>query len=220
MTMTDPLPADPADLLGAPTLVRLLTVQIVEVSADSALLRGLTGEEFVLPVTQWYPNRRWEPRQRVVVAELEHLGLRSVSATAPQVVAGLLDGFVPEVRDGVVRVMGVARAPGVRTKVAVASTVTGLDPVTVCVGRGASRVRAVSAVLGHERLDVVAWHPDRAEFLRSALAPAKVGDIRFDGHTATVSTARHRMAQAVGEHGLNAQLAGQLAEVTVSVVAD
>ena len=115
--------------------------------------------------------------------------------------------------------MGLARSPGVRAKIAVAATVDGLDPVATIVGRGANRVRALSSLLGGERLDVVAWHGDVSVYLQNAFAPAAVNKITtLSPRDLEVMVPRHQMAAAVGERGLNASLAGQLVGVNVTVI--
>jgi N utilization substance protein A len=131
----------------------------------------------------------------------------------------LLDGYVPEVRAGLVRIMGVARAPGVRTKVAVAATDANVDPVASCVGRSANRVRAIGQLLGGERVDIIPWHPDTAKLLANALAPAAVSRIEIHNDKAVAVAPAHQMSAAVGGGGLNAALAGQLVNLKVFVVA-
>jgi transcription termination/antitermination protein NusA len=141
-----------------------------------------------------------------------------LSLTRPELVALLAEGIVPELRDGRVRIMGVSRAPGVRTKIAVAATVDDIDPVNVMVGRSANRVRSLGRMLANERVDIVAWHPDPAVYLANSLAPAAVLGVEISGDEATARVPQHQMAGAVGERGLNASLAGQLVGVTVLVV--
>lgn len=177
------------------------------------------GESLLMPITEFPPQLTWRPGQQFLALRFEYAGRVWLSCNRPELIALLAEGLVPELRDGTVRIMGLARSPGVRAKLAVAATVDGIDPVAVAVGRGANRVRALAALLGGERLDVVAWHEDLATYLRNAFAPAAVRGITpRNAREMEVAVPRHQMAAAVGERGLNASLAGQLVGVSVTVV--
>lgn len=209
------LTADPGsdDFAG-----RVVTATVTLANADSALLRfdtpagPVTGE---MPITEFAPGRRFEVGERVVALQVEPLGDGGrplLSMVRPELVTALLAGTSPEVREGKVRVMGVARRAGVRTKIAVAATAEGVDPIAACVGRQHNRVDMIKAALGGEQVDIIAWHPDRAEFLRNALQPAAVTDVVIDeaARTATATAPGHQMSAAVGGGGMNSALAGQL----------
>lgn len=192
-----------------------------QVSNDIAVAVTSDGDEIVMPVTEYLPTRTWIEGERILAVRSERAGRPQLSVTSPELVTLLLEGLVPEVRDGVVRVMSVARAPGVRTKVAVATTSGDVDPVTAIVGRAAGRVKALSKMLGGERIDVIAWHSDQMTYARNALAPAQVGELRFtdeERNEVEAVAPRHQMAAAVGEKGLNSSLAGQLCGLTITVV--
>lgn len=178
---------------------------------------GGPSREAIMPVTEWYPDRLWSVGDEAVLLQIGDGARPVVSATRPELVEALFDGVSPEVRSGQVRVMGVARAPGVRCKVAVAATEAGVDPVASCVGRQANRVRTVSAQLQGERIDIVAWHDNLEVYLRNALAPASVGEIRIEGNEAVAVAPAHQMSAAVGGGGLNSQLAGQLVGLRVTI---
>ena len=196
---------------------RLVTFTIDSFSADVASVTCFDGTQAMLPASEWYPQRPWR-RGEKLTGMLVGSEPVCVSVVRDQQVALMLAGLVPEVRDGRVQVMGVARVPGVRCKVAVASADAEIDPVAACVGRKAGRVRMLGEQLGGERVDVISWSPDRRQLLIAALAPAQVDDVSFDGGKAEVRVPRHRMAATVGQGGLNAQLAGRLAGFTVQVV--
>lgn len=204
----------------------LVTATCVSANADAAVLSfdhhgtPVTG---VLPVTEQIPATGWTPGAQVtvVVCEDPAAGLRPrLSMIRPELVERTLAAVSPEVRTGAVRVMGVARRPGARTKVAVAATVPGVDPVAACVGRTHNRVDAVRAALGGEQVDVVPWHHDTETYLRNALQPAGIGKVAIDPETRTaVATApAHQMSAAVGGGGLNSALAGQLVGLLVRIV--
>jgi N utilization substance protein A len=204
----------------------LVTATCVSANADSAVMsftHHATPVTGVLPVTDQVPGSTWTPGATavVLVCEPPSAGARPrLSQVRPELVVRTLAAVSPEVRSGQVRVMGVARRPGLRTKVAVAATVEGVDPVAACVGRQHNRVDQVRAVLGGEQVDVVAWHPDQVTYLRNALQPAGVGEVVIDPETrsATAAAPAHQMSAAVGGGGLNSALAGQLVGLLVRIV--
>lgn len=185
---------------------------------DVASLQTAAGETLLMPVTEFPPARVWRTGEEVLALRVDRGGTVMLSMNRPELVVLLAEGIVPELRDGRVRIMGVSRAPGSRTKLAVAATADGVDPVNSIVGRSANRVRSLGKLLNGERVDVVAWHPDPAVYLANALAPASVLGVEIVDGNATARVPRHQMAGAVGERGLNASLAGQLVGVTVLVV--
>lgn len=209
-----------ADTASFEPLVVFATV--VAATSDVALLkvRSVDGPDYdaIMPVTEWASSRHWEVGASYQLLQLGAGPRPVLSAVRPELVEALLMGVSPEVRAGTVRVMGVARAAGVRTKVAVAATEAGVDPIASCVGRQANRVRYLTTALGGERIDVVSWDADDETFLRNALAPASVGTIVIDGHNATASAPAHQMSAAVGAAGLNSALAGQLVGLQVTIV--
>ena len=116
--------------------------------------------------------------------------------------------------------MSIARAAGLRSKVAVASTGGTADPVAAMIGRDANRVKLVSQLLEGERIDIVAWSPVTETYLKNALAPAKVSRVQVTERGATAFAPAHQMSAAVGSSGLNSQLAGQLIGLPVIVAVD
>lgn len=214
------LPGDPDALVDAPVVRG--TVRTAHGDVARVDVRGPRGTRAaLLPASEWPAARPLRPGDTHTFLVLP--GPRpTVSATTPELVRALFAGVSPEVRTGRVRIMAVARAAGIRSKVAVAATVADLDPVAPLVGPRANRVRAVAAALGGERIDVVAWHPDRERYLVAALAPAAVTRVVFDDAIglATAFAPVHQMAAAVGAGGLNSALAGQLVGTKVVVEPD
>lgn len=148
----------------------------------------------------------------VAVVGFESDGSAVVSHDSPLVVTRLLEGLVPELSSGQVRVMRIAREPGRRTKLAVATSDPDIDPVAAIVGRTGWVVNFVADLLGGERLEVIPWSPSPEVLLARAFAPAKVESVTLDTDgTATVRVAPHMMAPAVGQDGLNSILAARLA---------
>jgi N utilization substance protein A len=210
------------DQAAQPAQSRLVSARIHAASPDVALLTvdAVEPYEAVMPITEFYPHTQWKEGQSYVLEQIGEPPRPLLSAVRPELVSMLLDGYVPEVRAGLVRIMGVARAPGVRSKVAVAATDVNVDPVASCVGRSANRVRAVGQLLGGERIDIIPWHPEVATFLSNALAPAAVSRIEIRKDRAVAVAPAHQMSAAVGGAGLNAALAGQLVHLKVVVIAE
>lgn len=200
---------------------RVVRATAVSVSVDVATfeLSGPDGRthEAIAPATEFYPDRQWQVGETYHMIEIAGGSRPMLSVVRNELVTALMAGYVPEVRDGSVRIMGMVRLPGVRSKVAVASTREGLDAIAACVGRRANRVRGVSEALMGERVDVIAWHPDQKRYLMNALAPAQVERVEIDGMAAYAYAPSHQMASAVGQGGLNSSLAGRLAGVKVAI---
>ncbi len=135
-----------------------------------------------------------------------------VSRTHPDLIRRLFEIEVPEIYDGVVEIKSIAREPGARSKVAVASREANLDPVGACVGPKGSRVRMVVEELRNERVDVIQWSEDPAEYVANALSPAKVSRVLIDAanHYATVVVPDDQLSLAIGKEGQNARLAARL----------
>lgn len=135
-----------------------------------------------------------------------------VSRTHPDLIRRLFEIEVPEIYDGVVEIKSIAREPGARSKVAVASREPNLDPVGACVGPKGSRVRMVVEELRNERVDVIQWSDNPATYVKNALSPAKVTrvDIDEDTHTATITVPEDQLSLAIGKEGQNARLAARL----------
>ncbi|MGH8225876.1 MAG: transcription termination factor NusA [Gammaproteobacteria bacterium] len=135
-----------------------------------------------------------------------------VSRTAPELIIALFTLEVPEVGQGLVEIIGAAREPGVRAKIAVRSHDRRVDPVGACVGMRGSRVQAVSRELNEERVDIILWDENPAQFVINAMAPAEVLSIVVDEerHSMDIAVAEDRLSQAIGRGGQNVRLASQL----------
>ena len=135
-----------------------------------------------------------------------------VSRTHPGLVKRLFELEVPEIVDGVVEIKAIAREPGHRTKIAVASNDHNVDPVGACVGARGSRVRMVVNELRGEKVDIVPYSDDPPEFVMKALAPAQVREVRIhdDTGTAEVIVPDFQLSLAIGKEGQNARLAARL----------
>ena len=135
-----------------------------------------------------------------------------VSRTHPGLVKRLFELEVPEIASGLVEIKSIAREPGARSKVAVASREPNLDPVGACVGPKGSRVRMVVEELRNERVDVIQWDEDPAKYVAQALSPARVNRVIIDEdkNYATVIVPDDQLSLAIGKEGQNARLAARL----------
>jgi transcription termination/antitermination protein NusA len=135
-----------------------------------------------------------------------------VSRSHPGLLKALFALEVPEIEEGIVEIMAVAREPGHRSKIAVASKEPGVDPVGACVGPKGSRVRMVVNELRGEKIDVVPWSGNPGEFVANALQPAKVKEVHTDDATGTalVIVPDYQLSLAIGKEGQNARLAARL----------
>ena len=126
---------------------------------------------------------------------------------------------VPEMGEELIELMGAARDPGSRAKIAVKTNDKRIDPVGACVGMRGARVQAVSSELGGERIDIVLWDENAAQYVINAMAPAEVDE---DNHTMDIAVQKDNLAQAIGRNGQNVRLASQLTgwELNVMTVED
>jgi N utilization substance protein A len=135
-----------------------------------------------------------------------------VSRTAPELLIELFKLEVPEVGEGLIQILGAARDPGSRAKIAVRSKDPRIDPVGACVGMRGSRVQAVSNELNGERVDIILWDENPAQFVINAMSPADVVSIVIDEEARSMDVAvkEENLAQAIGRNGQNVRLASQL----------
>lgn len=171
----------------------------------------------ILPPNEQMRNERYTPgaQMRFYIKSV------STSSRGPEVIVSRADRElvrqlfameVPEISDGVVVIRALAREPGSRTKIAVATTAENVDPVGSCVGQRGSRVQFVINELGGEKIDIIQWEEDDKKFIKSALSPAKVVDIELNEktHQAAALVAEDQLSLAIGKQGQNVRLASAL----------
>lgn len=143
-----------------------------------------------------------------------------VSRTAPELVVELFKREVPEVNSGAVEIKAIAREAGVRTKIAVASTQSGVDPVGSCVGQKGVRVQEVINELNNEKIDIIQFSESIESFIAAALAPAEKLDIKLDDakKLAVVTIPDDQMSLAIGRGGQNVRLAAKLTGYKIDIV--
>ncbi|WP_230658718.1 transcription termination factor NusA [Psychrobacter sp. I-STPA10] len=136
-----------------------------------------------------------------------------LSRTHPDMLAALMQKEVPEIAEQIIEVRGVARQPGVRAKISVKTNDHRIDPVGACIGMRGTRIQAVQQELDGERIDVIVWSDDPAQYIISALEPADVNSIILDEDAKTadiVFSANDQLARAIGSQGQNVRLASEL----------
>ena len=178
-----------------------------------------------LPREQMIPkeNLRIGDRVRAYILRVER-GARGpqviLSRTAPEFIIKLFELEVPEIEQGLLEIKSAARDPGVRAKIAVYTSDKRIDPIGTCVGMRGSRVQAVTGELGGERVDIVLWSEDPAQFVIGALAPANVTSIVVDEdkHAMDVIVDEENLAIAIGRSGQNVRLATELTGWKINIM--
>jgi len=190
---------------------------IVERVEPKQVLVSLGRGEAIMPLPEQMPTERYRSGQRlkvflVEVARTAKGPLLVVSRSHPNLVRRLFELEVPEVFNGVVEIKSVAREAGFRSKVAVVTTQTGIDPVGCCVGLRGIRIQNIVTELSGEKIDVVAWDEDPAIFIANALSPAKVVRVELDEaeKSARVIIPDRQLSLAIGKVGQNVRLAVKL----------
>ena len=144
-----------------------------------------------------------------------------VSRAAPELLQYLMRQEIPEVADETVELKAIAREAGQRSKVAVISRNTNVDPIGACIGHRGARIQAVTGELQRERVDIILWDPNPREFIRNALSPAKVGNIEVNADTseARVNVGNDQLSLAIGKGGQNVRLAAKLTGFKIDLIA-
>ena len=173
--------------------------------------------EALLPRDQLIPkeNLRVGDRVRAYIAKIDRQARGPqliLSRIAPDFLVKLFELEVPEIEEGLLEIRAAARDPGLRAKIAVKSNDQRIDPVGTCVGMRGSRVQAVTQELAGERVDIILWSADPAQFVINALAPAEVSSIVVDEerHSMDVVVEEDQLALAIGKGGQNVRLASEL----------
>jgi N utilization substance protein A len=204
----------------------LITGIVQQVDGRFTIL-DLGDAEAILPGSERIPYERLERGNRVKALILEVRNETKgpqivVSRSHPDLVRRLLELEVPELADGTVEIVAIAREPGHRTKIAVVSHDPNVDPKGACVGARGSRVRQVVNELRGEKVDVVQWRENTSQFIAEALGPAKVKEVRVDEENkiAEVIVSEHQLSLAIGKEGQNARLAARLSGYKVDIRSD
>ncbi|ECG8606733.1 transcription termination/antitermination protein NusA [Salmonella enterica subsp. salamae] len=212
----------------------IVTGVVKKVNRDNISLEikseGMTGNaEAVILREDMLPRENFRPGDRIrgvlYAVRPEARGAQLfVTRSKPEMLIELFRIEVPEIGEEVIEIKAAARDPGSRAKIAVKTNDKRIDPVGACVGMRGARVQAVSTELGGERIDIVLWDDNPAQFVINAMAPADVASIVVDEdkHTMDIAVEAGNLAQAIGRNGQNVRLASQLSgwELNVMTVDD
>ena len=188
------------------------------------LIIDLGRAEALLPHREQVPRENYRQGDRVRAylsdVRMSPKGPQIIlSRTHPGVIASLFSSEVPEIAEGIVEIVGVAREPGARTKIAVLSNDSDVDPVGACVGMRGSRVQNVVSELRGEKIDIIPWTPDIARFACSALSPAEVTRVYVDNEDQSleVIVPDDQLSLAIGKKGQNVRLAAKLTNWRIDI---
>ncbi len=207
----------------------IVTGVVKKVTRDSVIIDLGNNAEGVIYREDMLPRESFRNGDRVrgllAAVKPEARGSQLfVSRTHPDFLKELFRIEVPEIGEEIIEIKGAARDPGSRAKIAVKTNDRRIDPVGACVGMRGARVQAVSGELGGERIDIVLWDDNPAQFVINAMAPADVASLVVDedNHTMDIAVISSNLAQAIGRNGQNVRLASQLSgwELNVMTVED
>jgi N utilization substance protein A len=207
----------------------LVTGAVKKVNRDTIILDLGNNAEAVILREDQLPRENFRPGDRVrgllYAVRPEARGFQLfITRSKPEMLAELFRVEVPEIGEELIELKGASRDPGSRAKIAVKTNDKRIDPVGACVGMRGARVQAVSGELGGERIDIVLWDDNPAQFVINAMAPADVASIIVDedAHSMDIAVEADNLAQAIGRSGQNVRLASQLTgwELNVMTVED
>ena len=205
----------------------LLNGQVKKVTREAVIIDLGNNAEAILPREEWVPRETFRigDRLRALLKEVrpEARGPQlAMTRTSAEVLTELFKIEVPEVADGIIEILGAARDPGSRAKIAVKTNDGRIDPVGACVGMRGSRVQAVSGELGNERIDIVLWDDNIAQLAINAMAPAEVVSIVVDEetHSMDIAVSEDNLARAIGRGGQNVKLASELTGWSLNIMTE
>lgn len=195
----------------------LLSGEVKKITRDGLIVDLGNNAEGYLAREQMMPKENFRVKERVAsilyAVNAEGRGAQLLlSRTCPEMLISLFQKEVPEIGEEIIEIKGAARDPGIRAKIAVKTNDHRIDPVGACVGMRGTRVQAVTAELGGERVDIVLWDDNTAQFVINALQPAEVVSIIVDEDSRSMDVAveADQLAQAIGRSGQNVRLASEL----------
>ena len=205
----------------------LVNGQVKKVNREAVIVDLGNNAEAILPREEWIPRETFRvgDRLRALLKEVrpEARGPQlALTRTSPEMLIELFKIEVPEISDGVIEILGAARDPGSRAKIAVKTNDGRIDPVGACVGMRGSRVQAVSGELSNERIDIVLWDDNVAQLAINAMSPAEVVSIVVDEETNSmdIAVSEENLAQAIGRGGQNVKLASELTKWVLNIMTE
>ncbi|HEY0979366.1 MAG TPA: transcription termination factor NusA [Candidatus Paceibacterota bacterium] len=198
---------------------------IVQRAERGAIFVDLGRATGIIPYEEQIPGERYRPGERIsAYLYAVDEGFRGVylrlSRSHPRFLTRLFEMEVPELASGAIEIKGLAREPGSRTKIAIASNDPHVDPVGSLVGQRGVRVSTVMAALGGERIDIIEWSEDQAAYIKESLSPATVIDVTLDeeDRRATVTVSEDQQSLAIGRGGQNVRLAAKLTGWNIDIM--
>ncbi len=201
----------------------VVTAEVYQIWKKEILLLDEDGNELLLPKTEQIPSDFFRKGEsvRAVVDRVENVNNPRIilSRTSPVFLQRLFEQEVPEIGDGLITIKKIARIPGERAKIAVESYDDRIDPVGACVGVKGSRIHGIVRELRNENIDVINYTSNTELFIKRALSPAKVSELKLDleARRAEVYLKQDQVSLAIGKSGLNIKLASMLTEFTIDV---
>ena len=201
----------------------VIQAEVYQIWKKEILLLDEEGNELLLPKTEQIPSDFFRKGEsvRAVVDHVDNVNNPKImlSRTSPVFLQRLFEQEVPEIADGLITIKKIARIPGERAKIAVESYDDRIDPVGACVGVKGSRIHGIVRELRNENIDVINYTSNIDLFIRRALSPAKVSELKLDteNRRAEVYLKQDQVSLAIGKSGLNIKLASMLTEYTIDV---
>lgn len=201
----------------------VVSAEVYQIWKKEILLLDEDGNELLLPKTEQIPSDFFRKGEsvRAVVDRVENVNNPRIilSRTSPVFLQRLFEQEVPEIGDGLITIKKIARIPGERAKIAVESYDDRIDPVGACVGVKGSRIHGIVRELRNENIDVINYTSNIELFIKRALSPAKVSELKLDTEVrrAEVYLKQDQVSLAIGKSGLNIKLASMLTEYTIDV---
>jgi len=200
---------------------------VQRIERNGSIIVNLGRTEAELPPEHQIPNESYKQGDRIrgYIVEVKHFSRGPqiiLSRTHPDFVRVLFENEVPEIAEGIVEIVQVAREPGSRSKIAVRSKDPDVDPVGACVGLKGRRVQAIVQELRGEKIDIVPWSPDPAKFVCNALAPAEIIRVIVDegSKSMEVVVPDDQLSLAIGKKGQNVRLAARLTGWNIDVISE
>lgn len=206
------------DLVGT-----IISAEVYQIWKKEILLLDEDGNELLLPKSEQIPSDSYRKGDtvRAIIDRVENQNNPKIilSRISPLFLKRLFELEVPEIIDGLITIKKIARIPGERAKIAVESYDDRIDPVGACVGVKGSRIHGIVRELRNENIDVINYASNIDVFIRRALSPAKVAEIRIDqeNHLAEAYLKKEEVSLAIGKNGSNIKLAGMLTGYTIDV---
>lgn len=203
---------------------KLIKGRVVKLDRGNAIVE-IGRLEAILPKDQMIPRESLRVKDEIIaslhkIEQHGHKTLVILTRISKEFLVKLMENYIPEIEEGFIEVKAVAREPGLRAKVAVKSGDPRIDPQGTCIGVRGSRVNAITSALAGERIDIVLWSPEPAEFIINAISPAKVTRILIDEEMHKIDVVVHedQLALSIGRNGQNVKLASELTGWNINIL--